>query len=143
MSNHEGDHAQRSALLLAALLGTAGVAHMTAPRGFDRIVPRALPGNPRLWTYASGAAELTVAAAVANPRTRRQGALAAACLFTAILPANIQMALDWNERPAPLRVAAYARLPLQIPLVTWALGVRRRCVSLDTPQVAGGRRVRR
>ena len=124
MSN-QGDHAQRSALLLVALLGTASVAHVTAPRGFDRIVPRVLPGNPRMWTYASGAAELAVVAAVANPRTRRQGALAAACLFTAILPANVQMALDWNDRPAPLRAAAYARLPLQIPLVTWALRVRK------------------
>lgn len=125
MSGHQKDHPQRSALLLAALLGTAGVAHMTAPRSFDRIVPHALAGDPRVWTYASGTAELAIAAAVANPRTRRHGALAAAGLFTAILPANVQMAVDWKERPVPLRVAAYARLPLQIPLVTWALGVRR------------------
>jgi uncharacterized membrane protein len=129
LSSHQKDHPRRSALLLAALLSTAGVAHMTAPRSFDRIVPHALPGDPRVWTYASGAAELAVAAAVANPRTRRHGALAAACLFTAVLPANVQMALDWNERPVPLRVAAYARLPLQIPLVTWALGVRRAAQS--------------
>lgn len=125
MSNHQKDHPQRSALLLAALLGAAGTAHMTAPKSFDRIVPRALPGDPRMWTYVSGAAELAVAAAVANPSTRRHGALAAACLFTAVLPANVQMALDWNERPMPQRAAAYARLPLQIPLVRWALGVRR------------------
>lgn len=125
MSNHQKDHTERSALLLAALLGAAGTAHLTAPRSFDRIVPHALPGDPRVWTYASGAAELVVASAVANPRTRRHGALAAACLFTAVLPANVQMALDWNDRPKPLRVAAYARLPLQIPLVTWALGIRR------------------
>lgn len=121
MSTHQKDHAQRSALLLAALLGAAGTAHMAAPRSFDRIVPHALPGDPRMWTYVSGVAELAVAAAVANPRTRRHGALAAACLFTAVLPANVQMAVDWNERPMPQRAAAYARLPLQIPLVTWAL----------------------
>jgi uncharacterized membrane protein len=111
-------------LLLAALLGGAGVVHLTVPRSFDRMMPRVLPGDPRMWTYLSGAAELAVAAAVAHPRTRRKGGLAAACLFTAVLPANVQMALDWNERPAPLRAAAYARLPLQIPLVAWALKVR-------------------
>lgn len=122
--NSADDEAGRSALVLAALLGTAAAAHAAMPESFDRIVPRALPGEPRMWTYLSGAAELAVAAAVAHPRTRRHGALAAACLFTAVLPANIQMALDWKERPAPLRIAAYARLPLQIPLVTWALKVR-------------------
>lgn len=125
MSKHQADDARRSALLLAALLGTAGVVHLTVPGPFDRIVPRALPGDPRKWTYVSGAVELAVAAALANPGTRRNGGLAAACLFAAILPANVQMALDWNDRPAPLRAAAYARLPLQIPLVTWALKVRR------------------
>ena len=80
---------RRSALMLAALLATAAAAHAAKPQDFDRIVPRALPGEPRMWTYVSGAAELAVAAAVANPRTRRHGALAAACLFTAVLPANI------------------------------------------------------
>jgi uncharacterized membrane protein len=123
-SQKSAENARRSALMLAALLGTAAAAHAAMPESFDRIVPRALPGEPRVWTYVSGAAELAVAAAVANPRTRRNGALAAACLFTAVLPANIQMALDWNDRPTPQRVAAYARLPLQIPLVTWALKVR-------------------
>ena len=125
MSRQNSAHdSQRSALMLAALLGAAAAAHATRPQSFDRIVPRALPGDPRTWTYVSGAAELAVAAAVANPRTRRGGALAAACLFTAVFPANVQMALDWRQRPASLRAAAYARLPLQVPLVAWALKVR-------------------
>jgi uncharacterized membrane protein len=66
-----------------------------------------------------------VAAAVASPRTRRAGALAAAGLFVAVFPANVQMARDWRDRPAPLRLAAYLRLPLQIPLIVWALRVSR------------------
>ena len=111
-------------IALAALLAGSGVLHFAKPRPFDRIMPRALPGNPRAWTYVSGAAELTVAAALALPRTRRLGGLAAAGLFAAILPANIQMALD--QRTPKSKAIAYGRLPLQVPLILSALRVARR-----------------
>jgi len=113
----------RSAYALAALLAGAAVTHFAAPRPYDAIVPRSLPGSPRWWTYASGVAELTVAAAVAHPRTRRLGALAAAGLFVAVFPANVKMAVDWRHRPPAQRAIAYGRLPLQAPLVWWALRV--------------------
>ncbi|GAA4823488.1 hypothetical protein [Streptomyces ziwulingensis] len=116
---------ERSPLLLAGLLATAGVAHFAAPRTFDAIVPRGLPGTPRAWTYASGAVELALAAGVAWPRTRRTTALAAAAFFAGVFPANVKMAVDWRHRPAPQRAAAYGRLPLQVPLVLWARGVAR------------------
>jgi uncharacterized membrane protein len=70
----------RSAYGLALLLAVAGGSHFAAPRIYDPIVPRKLPGPPRMWTYLSGAAELAVAAAVAHPHTRRAGGLAAAAL---------------------------------------------------------------
>lgn len=110
---------------LVALLAGSGALHFLAPRPYDALVPRRLPGSARTWTYVSGVAELACAAAVASPRTRRQGALATAALFVAIFPANVQMAADWRARPLPLRAAAYARLPLQAPLVLWALKVAR------------------
>jgi uncharacterized membrane protein len=112
----------RTAYGLAALLTTTGVTHFAAPRPYDRIVPRSLPGSPRFWTYASGVAELAVAAAVAHPRTRRAGGLAAAALFVAVFPANVKMAVDWRRlgRPPVERAVAYGRLPLQAPLVWWA-----------------------
>jgi uncharacterized membrane protein len=116
---------RRSAFALAALLATAGVTHFARPRQYDAIVPRSLPGSPRTWTYVSGVAELAVAAAVAHPRTRRVGGLAAAALFAAVFPANVKMAIDWRDRPAPQRTAAFARLPLQAPLIWWALRVGR------------------
>ncbi|WP_329171171.1 hypothetical protein OG754_06275 [Streptomyces decoyicus] len=111
----------RSAHALARLLAGMGTLHFLAPKPFDALVPRQLPGSPRTWTYASGIAELAVAAAVALPRTRRAGALAAAGLFAAVFPANIKMAHDWRHRPAPLKALAYARLPGQLPLIGWAL----------------------
>ncbi|GJF31571.1 membrane protein [Kitasatospora sp. NE20-6] len=114
-----------SARLLGGLLVAAGAAHFATPRTFDAIVPRSLPGSRRSWTYASGVAELAVGAAVLAPRTRAVGALAAAGLFTAVFPANVKMAYDWRNRPEPWRTVAVARLPLQVPLVLWALRVRR------------------
>lgn len=113
----------RSPLLLAGLLAGSGVAHFAAPKPFDATIPRALPGSPRAWTYASGAVELALAAGVALPRTRRAAALATAAFFVGVFPANVQMAADWRHRPAPLRAAALGRLPLQVPLVLWARNV--------------------
>lgn len=118
----------RPAPLLAGLLATAGALHFLVPEPFDGIVPESLPGSPRTWTRVSGAAELGLAAAVALPATRRTGGLLAAGFFAAVFPANVKMAHDWRHRPAPYRAAAYGRLPLQIPLVLWALRVRRDAV---------------
>ncbi|GLZ40503.1 hypothetical protein [Actinokineospora sp. NBRC 105648] len=114
----------RRAIALALLLGGAGTLHFTAPRQFDAMVPGWLPGGPRLWTRLSGVAEGAVAVAVAVPRTRGLGALAAALLFVAVFPANVKMALDYRSKPLPHRLVAWGRLPLQWPLITWALRVR-------------------
>lgn len=115
----------RSPLLLAGLLAAAGAAHFARPASFDGIVPRSLPGRARTWTYASGAAELALAAGVALPRTRRTAALATAAFFVGVFPANVKMAVDWRDRPAPLKAVAIGRLPLQLPLVLWARNVAR------------------
>ncbi|NBE55544.1 DoxX family protein [Streptomyces boluensis] len=115
----------RSPLLLAGLLAGAGAAHFVAPKVFDALVPRVLPGTPRAWTYASGAVEFALAAGVALPATRRVTARATAAFFVGVLPANVKMAVDWRDRPAPLRTAAYARVPLQAPLILWARSVAR------------------
>ncbi len=111
---------------LAGLLATAGTLHFLKPRYFDAIVPRELPGSARTWTYVSGAAELGCAAALAHPRSRRTGALLTAGLFVGVFPANVRMAVDWKNKPRRLRYLAYGRLPLQAPLVAWALRVRAR-----------------
>ncbi len=97
--------------------------HFVSPAFFDAIVPKALPGSARSWTYVSGVAELAVAAAVANPRTRRSGAAAAVALFVAVYPANIQAAMDASAGAE--RTITWLRLPLQFPLIAWALRVRK------------------
>lgn len=108
---------------LAILLVAAGVGHLAAPRVYAGIVPRWLPGTRRSWVLASGVVQIAVGAAVAEPRTRRMGGLAAAALFVGVFPANLHMAWLWRRRPWPYRIAVLARLPLQIPLVAWGLRV--------------------
>ena len=127
-----------SPYLLAALLVGAGSLHFLKPQPYDGIIPSFLP-HPRVWTYASGLAELAYAATVAVPRTRERGALATAGLFVAVFPANVQMAVHPGSVPPLL---AYARLPLQIPLVLWALQVRAqsraRSASVARPSSTSG-----
>ena len=107
----------RAPVVTSCFLGVMGVLHFVKPEHFDRIVPRALPGSARFYTYASGAAELGIAGLLAVPTTRRAGALAAIALYTAVFPANVQMAWDWRHRPLPERAIAYGRLPLQLPMI--------------------------
>lgn len=137
----------RPAPVLAGMLVTTGALHLVIPQPFDTIVPTVLPGPSRRWTYLSGAAELAIAAAVAAPRTRRLGGLAAAALFVVVFPANLQMALNWRRRPLPQRALAWGRLPLQLPLIVWALrasrdrhGARR---AASMPSGRAGRRAAR
>lgn len=113
------------ARLLVGLLAGAGAAHVVAPQLFDDMVPEFLPGKQRTWTHASGVAELLLAAAVAAPQTRKAGGLAAAGFFAGILPAHLKMAYDWRHKSPALRAGAYARIPLQVPLVLWAAKVGR------------------
>ncbi|MFD6347461.1 hypothetical protein ACFWF9_22435 [Streptomyces roseolus] len=110
----------RSALLLAGLMASAGFAHFAAPRQFDSIVPRSLPGSPRAWTKAGGVAELALAAGLALPATRRASARAGALFFAGVFPANVKMAYDWRHRSTTARAVACARLPLQVLLILWA-----------------------
>jgi uncharacterized membrane protein len=97
-----------------------GVLHFAAPAQFDRIIPSWVPGRPRAWTYASGVWELASAALLARPETKRAGGLAAAATIVAVYPANIQMAID-NPPRTRLGVASWLRLPLQLPMIAWAL----------------------
>jgi uncharacterized membrane protein len=123
------DSGRRPALMLAALLFGSGVLHFVWPKPFDSIVPRALPGRARDYTYASGVAELGVATVLAVPRTRSFGGRLAALLFLVVFPANVQMAADVLANPkAPqaFKIGTVLRLPLQIPLITQSLKVSRR-----------------
>lgn len=116
---------QKPAYGMGAWLIGMGVGHFVAPKPFDSIVPTELPGSRRFYTYASGVAEVGVGALLLVPRTRRTGALAAVALFLAVFPANVNMVRLWWNKPLPMRIGALARLPLQVPMITTALKIRR------------------
>ncbi|MBY8863004.1 hypothetical protein K7711_41490 [Nocardia sp. CA2R105] len=114
--------------LLIALLFGVGTLHFVAPKPFDSIVPGALPGKARTYTYLSGVAEIAVGLALALPRTRRLGGLLAAALFIAVFPANVKFTADSlgnPKAPLPIKIISVLRLPMQIPMVTTALKISR------------------
>ena len=121
----ERQASQSAAYRIAALLLGIGTVHFLAPKPFDDIIPAELPGSPRFYTYASGVAEVGIGALLLARRTRRSAALAAVALFVGVFPANVNMVRLWWDKPWPMRIIALARLPLQIPMITEALKIRR------------------
>jgi uncharacterized membrane protein len=116
-----------AAVGLAALLLTTGTWHFVSPRGFESIVPHFL-GSPAFWVRLSGVGELACAVGLLVPQTRRSAGWASAALFVVVFPANIDMAVHaWQGDGS--KIVAYGRLPLQIPLVLWALYIARGSLS--------------
>jgi uncharacterized membrane protein len=114
---------------LALLFGVIGSAHFLNPDVFDQIVPRRLPGPARAYTIGSALVEFLLAVGLARGSTRRAAGYAAGAYLVAVFPANLQMAFDGglpgHTGLLGSSTLAWARLPLQIPLVWWALRVGR------------------
>lgn len=106
--------------IVIGAFAASGVVHLVKPEVFAPLIPRQL-GDPRPWVYGSGVVELVCAAGLA---TRQPWApLATAATLGAIWVGNVEMALRFqrSERVSTAaKAAAWARLPLQIPLIAWA-----------------------
>ncbi|MEO9246375.1 hypothetical protein ABDK96_01600 [Citricoccus nitrophenolicus] len=107
-------------MVMATVLAGMGVLHLAAPRPFDGLIPRALPGPARAWTYGSGVAELAVAGLLAVPGSRRAGGRAAQLLFLAVWPGNFYHAYRARNASPRTRAITLARLPLQLPMIAAA-----------------------
>lgn len=114
---------------LAAMFIVSGATHLVRPQVFEPIVPDSLPYRREL-VYASGIAEIACAAGMLLPRTRRVAGRASASLLVAVFPANVQMVVDAHRALArkgstparrAVQVGTLARLPLQVPMIRWAL----------------------
>jgi uncharacterized membrane protein len=112
-------------MMVAGALGTSGVVHLVRPAVFEPLIPRWL-GEPTPWVLGSGVAEL--ACAVGLLTGQRWAPAASTATLAVIWVGNLQMALDvqGSRRPTWQKAAAWARLPLQVPMLraAWRSPVR-------------------
>jgi uncharacterized membrane protein len=119
-------------VLFAGLFLVSGFLHFFLPQPYLRIMPPSLPW-PRVLLHLSGVAEIAGGAGLLLPKLRRTAAYGLALLLVAVFPANLYMAVahvsfsgfmgkSWVE---------WLRLPLQIPLIGWALYYTRNPQALD------------
>jgi uncharacterized membrane protein len=123
-----------AAWLLSLVLLTTGTWHFVAPSGFESIVPGFL-GWPAFWVAASGIAELICAVLLMVAATRSFAGWACLILFVVVFPANITMAVDSIHGDGSA-LLAWLRLPLQVPLILWALYIARGAAHLAGADVA-------
>lgn len=97
----------------------AGCLHFLFTPTYMRIMPAYLPAHREL-VFLSGAAEMLGGAGVLIPATRRTAAWGLVALLLAVFPANLTMITDHERFPTVPLWAAWARLPLQLPLLYWA-----------------------
>ncbi len=114
---------------MVVVMGGAGTTHFTNPGFYEQIVPEWLPGTKKFWVQASGVAELTCAALLISPRTRKLGGWLTAGTLVTVWTANIQVALNGGmqdvDGPMGSSAAAWIRLPFQIPMILDAVRVAR------------------
>ncbi len=107
--------------LLALFMIQVGVLHFTSPQGFLDIMPPYLPWHLEL-VYISGFFEILGGVGLLVPRLRRIAAWGLVALFVAVLPANINMAvngLPFKGQPVEPWMA-WLRVFLQPVLIAWA-----------------------
>ncbi len=113
--------------VFSILFVVAGTLHLLRPEPYLRIMPPFLP-RPKLLVWISGVAEIAGGLGVLLPRFRRAAAYGVVVLLVAAFPANIYMAVAHIPFPGLMGKpwAQWLRLPLQIPLIFWALHYARK-----------------
>ena len=108
----------RSRLLLGAFFVGAGLLHFARPEPYESIMPDGLPAH-RALVYLSGVAEIVGGAGVLSDRTTRWAGWWLIATMIAVLPANVNMAIEADRFRAVPEPLLWARLPLQALLVYW------------------------
>jgi uncharacterized membrane protein len=112
--------------VMTLFMVAAGANHFINPAPYLGMMPQELPAHLAL-VYISGVAEIAGGLGLILPATRRLAAWGLVVLFIAIVPANINMAvneLPLDKTPVPAW-ALWARLPLQLVLIAWAWWIAR------------------
>jgi uncharacterized membrane protein len=108
--------------LFASIFLVSGFLHFFYPAPYVRIMPPMLPW-PLMLVRVSGAAEILGGAGLLLRKFRRAAAYGLTLLLVAVFPANVYMAVAHVAFPGLMGEAwvQWARLPLQLPLIAWAL----------------------
>jgi uncharacterized membrane protein len=115
----------RSVKFLALGFAVSGTIHLVKPEVYLPLMPKWVPAHREV-ILASGVAEIACAAGLAVPATRRAAGWASVLLLLGVYPGNIKMAVDSTKtRNTGLKVASFARLPFQIPMIRAALRAAR------------------
>jgi uncharacterized membrane protein len=113
------------AKVLVGILGVSGILHLVKPETYEPLMPDFVPAHREV-IYGSGVAELVCAAGLLHPSTRRVAGYATAALLVAVFPGNLKMADDARRsRSNRFKALAFARLPLQLPMIRAALRATR------------------
>jgi uncharacterized membrane protein len=115
---------RRDAKIVIGAFLVSGTVHLVKPDLYEPLMPSWVPAHREV-IAVSGVAELVCAAGMLFGPTRRLAGLAGAGLLVAVFPGNVKMALDVQRgRNTPFKAAAWARLPLQLPLIrgAWRAG---------------------
>lgn len=109
---------------MGTLYVVAGVGHFVATRAFSSIVPSYLPAHHTL-VLVSGVAEIAggigVLAGRRFPALGRAAAWGIVLLLVVVWPANIWMVQHPELFPQVPLWVSWLRIPLQLPLIWWAL----------------------
>jgi uncharacterized membrane protein len=114
-----------SAKLLAAGFAASGTVHLVKPEVYLPLMPSWVPAHREV-ILGSGVAELALALGLTLPPTRRVAGWASVALLLGVWPGNLQMALDSRRsRSTAFKVAAWGRMPMQIPMIRAAIAAAR------------------
>jgi uncharacterized membrane protein len=109
---------------LAAFFVGAGAMHFIRPREYEAIMPDYLPAHREL-VAASGVAEIAGGLGALHPRTRRPAGWWLVATLLAVFPANVHMAVHPERYRRIPPALLYARLPVQVLFMAWALRATR------------------
>jgi uncharacterized membrane protein len=96
----------------------SGTLHLVNPSGFIFLMPPWLP-EPILLIYLSGIAELL--AAIGLLLRMKWAPFFTVLVLLAVWPANWWFAIDALTSNPDIALIAWLRLPLQLPLIWWAI----------------------
>ncbi len=111
---------------LALVMVVAGILHFVATDAYVSVMPDYLPLHREL-VYLSGIFEVLSGLGLLWHKTRKAAGTCLILLYLAVLPANINMAVQ-DIQPANFHIPAFllwARLPFQLVFIYWAWRVSR------------------